>query len=83
MEHGLIGRAFGKADLGHDIRLASYGLDKNDNDIVIGLIGKELHPLSALVQIMRKTKQTSTYMKEMGPFWIGKAIWQSHAKSMK
>jgi chlorite dismutase len=78
MEHGLIGRAFGKADLGHDIRLACYGLDKNDNDIVIGLIGKELHPLSALVQTMRKTKQTSTYMREMGPFWIGKVVWQSH-----
>lgn len=79
MEHGLIGRAFGKAGLGQDIRLASYGLDKNDNDVVIGLVGKDLHPLSALVQTMRKTKQTSTYMREMGPFWIGKAVWQSNA----
>jgi hypothetical protein len=77
MEHGKIGRAFGKADLGHDIRLACYGLDKKDNDIVIGLIGKELHPLSALVQVMRKTTQTSTYIKELGPFFIGKAVWQS------
>ncbi len=83
MEHGLIGRAFGKAGLGQDVRLASYGLDKNDNDIVIGLVGKDLHPLSALVETMRKTKQTSTYMKEMGPFWIGKAVWQSNAKRMK
>jgi hypothetical protein len=77
MEHGKIGRAFGNADLGHDIRLACYGLDKNDNDIVIGLIGKELHPLSALVQVMRKTTQTSQYIKELGPFFIGKAVWQS------
>jgi len=76
MEHGVIGRAFGKADLGHDIRLSSFGLDKNDNDFVIGLIGKDLHPLSALVQTMRKTKQTSTYIEAMGPFFIGKAVWQ-------
>ena len=77
MEHGKIGRAFGNADLGHDIRLACYGLDKNDNDIVIGLVGDKLHPLSALVQIMRKTTQTSTHIKELGPFFIGKAVWQS------
>ncbi|MFQ5428077.1 MAG: hypothetical protein ACE5EZ_03755, partial [Thermodesulfobacteriota bacterium] len=31
-EHGIIGRAFGQADLGHDIRLSSFGLDRNDND---------------------------------------------------
>jgi chlorite dismutase len=78
MEHGMIGRAFGKADLGHDIRLSSFGLDKHDNDFVIGLIGKELHPLSALVQTMRKTRQTSTYIDEMGPFFIGKALWQQN-----
>lgn len=77
MEHGMIGRAFGKADLGHDIRLSSFGLDKNDNDFVIGLIGKDLYPLSMLVQTMRKTAQTSTYIEKMGPFFIGKAIWQS------
>lgn len=77
MEHGMIGRAFGKADLGHDIRLSCFGLDKNDNDFVIGLIGKELFPLSALVQTMRKTRQTSTYIDKMGPFFIGKAVWQT------
>ena len=78
MEHGIIGRAFGKEDLGHDIRLSCYGLDKNDNDFVIGLIGKDLHPLSVLVQTMRKTKQTSTYIVDMGPFFIGKAVWQKN-----
>jgi len=75
-EHGLIGRAFGKADLGHDIRLASFGIDRNDNDFTIGLIGKDLFPLSRLVETMRKTVQTSTYIERMGPFFIGKAIWQ-------
>lgn len=80
MEHGIIGRAFGKADLGHDIRLTCYGLDKNDNDFVIALIGKDLTPLSILVQTMRKTKQTSTYIEDMGPFFIGRVIWQSGIK---
>ena len=80
MEHGIIGRAFGKADLGHDIRLACHGLDRSDNDFVIALIGRELTPLSILVQTMRKTKQTSTYIKEMGPFFIGRVLWQSGVK---
>ena len=39
--------SFGAGDLAHDIRLACHGLDKDDNDFVIGLIGKELYPLSA------------------------------------
>ncbi|HHL40737.1 MAG TPA: hypothetical protein ENJ37_09545 [Deltaproteobacteria bacterium] len=75
-EHGMIGRAFGKADLGHDIRLASHGLTGRDNDFVIGLIGRDLHPLSVLVQTMRRTRQTSTYIETMGPFFIGRAVWQ-------
>jgi hypothetical protein len=76
-EHGAIGIAFGAADYAHDIRLACYGLDREDNDFVIGLIGKELYPLSAVVQAMRKTQQTSLYLDRLGPFWIGRAIWQS------
>jgi hypothetical protein len=76
MEHGGIGRAFGKAGYGHDIRLACYGLDKNDNDFVIGLLGPELYPLSAIVERMRKTKQTSLHLESLGPFFVGKAIWQ-------
>ena len=58
-EHGTIGMAFGAADYVHDIRLACHGLDRDDNDFVIGLIGKDLFPLSALVQSMRKTQQTA------------------------
>lgn len=77
MEHGGIGRAYGKAGLVHDIRLACFGLDKNDNDFVIGLLGHELHPLSAIVERMRKTKQTSQYLTNLGPFFVGKAVWQS------
>ncbi len=77
MEHGGIGFNFGRAGYARDIRLACHGLDKNDNDFVIGLLGQELFPLSAVVQAMRKTKQTSQYLDNLGPFFIGKAIWQS------
>lgn len=75
-EHGKIGHSFGEAGLAMDVRLACFGMDKNDNDFVIGLIGKELFPLSACVQAMRKTRQTSSLMEHMGPFFIGKAVWQ-------
>src|SRR5438093_635861 len=76
-EHGRIGRSFGEAGYAQDIRLACFGLDKNDNDFVIGLVGPELYPLSACVQSMRKTRQTSQYIQSMGPFFVGKAVWQS------
>lgn len=76
-EHGKIGFKFGKAGYAKDIRLACHGLDKNDNDFVIGVLGKELYPLSTVIQAMRKTKQTSMYLKSLGPFFVGKAIWQS------
>ena len=66
-EHGAIGMTFGAADLAHDVRLACHGLDRDDNDFVIGLIGKELFPLSAVVQAMRKTQQTSLYLDRLGP----------------
>ena len=76
-EHGAIGMSFGAADFAHDIRLACHGLDKDDNDFVVGLIGKDLHPLSAIVQAMRKTQQTSLYLERLGPFFVGRAVWQS------
>jgi len=78
-EHGAIGMAFGAGDLAHDIRLACHGLDRDDNDFVIGLIGKQLFPLSAVVQSMRKTQQTSLYLDRLGPFFVGRAIWQFRA----
>lgn len=76
-EHGKIGHSFGDADYAHDVRLACFGLDKHDNDFVIGLVGADLYPLSACVQAMRKTRQTSQYIQQMGPFFIGKAVWQT------
>ena len=69
--------AFGAGDYAHDVRLACHGLDRDDNDFVIGLIGKDLFPLSALVQAMRKTQQTALYLDRLGPFFVGRAIWQS------
>jgi chlorite dismutase len=75
-EHGTIGMAFGAADFAHDVRLACHGLDKHDNDFVVGLIGRELYPLSAVVQSMRKTQQTALYLERLGPFFVGRAIWQ-------
>lgn len=77
MEHGGIGFTFGRAGYARDIRLACHGLDKNDNDFVIALLGRELYPLSAVIKAMRKTKQTSQYLESLGPFFVGKAVWQS------
>jgi chlorite dismutase len=75
-EHGVIGRAYGEADLAHDVRLACHGLDRDDNEFIIGLVGKDLHPLSHVVQSMRKTRQTSEYIVQMGPFFVGRAAWR-------
>lgn len=72
-EHGEIGKAYGAQDLAHDIRLACHGLDEKDNEFVIGLVGKELHPLSHVVQRMRSTVQTAQYINQMGPFFVGYA----------
>jgi Chlorite dismutase len=78
-EHGAIGMSFGAADYAHDIRLACHGLDQDDNDFIVGLIGKDLFPLSAIVQAMRKTQQTALYLERLGPFFVGRAVWQSAA----
>jgi len=76
-EHGAIGMSYGAGDFAHDVRLACHGLDKDDNDFIVGLIGKDLYPLSAIVQSMRKTQQTSLYLERLGPFFVGRALWQS------
>ncbi|MDC3267000.1 MAG: chlorite dismutase family protein [Candidatus Rariloculaceae bacterium] len=78
-EHGSIGKRYGFAGLAADIRLACHGLDKNDNDFIIGLLGPNLFPLSAVVQEMRKTEQTSQFLESLGPFFVGKVSWQSPA----
>ncbi len=78
-EHAMIGMAYGGADYAHDVRLSCYGLDRDDNEFVIGLLGKDLAPLSQCVQEMRKTVQTSKYIKKLGPFFVGRAVWQAPA----
>ena len=75
-EHATIGMAYGAQELAHDVRLACYGLDGGDNEFVIGLVGRDLHPLSHLVQAMRKTRQTSEFIAKMGPFFLGYALHQ-------
>jgi chlorite dismutase len=76
-EHANIGRAYAAQDLAHDIRLACHGLDAHDNEFVVGLMGRDLHPLSHIVQRMRSTKQTSEYVTQMGPFFVGHALWRN------
>jgi chlorite dismutase len=76
-EHAEIGQAYGAQNLAHDVRLACHGLDTNDNEFVIGLVGEQLHPLSHVVQAMRKTRQTSQYIAQMGPFFVGHRAWRS------
>ena len=70
-EHASLGIAYGKQELAHDVRLAAHGLDAGDNEFIIGLVSRELHPLSHLVQAMRKTRQTSEFVEKMGPFFVG------------
>ena len=70
-EHAVIGHAYGQQDLAHDVRLACHALDANDNEFVLGLVSHTLHPLSHLVQAMRKTRQTSEFIVQMGPFFVG------------
>jgi hypothetical protein len=79
MEHGGVGQAFGRAGYAHDIRLACHGMDTRDNDFVVGLVGPDLHPLSAVVQRMRRTRQTSLHLERLGPFFVGRVAWQSPA----
>ena len=52
-----------------DARPAQFGPHGQGQDF--GLVGHDLHPLSHLVQAMRKTKQTSMYIAKMGPFFVG------------
>jgi chlorite dismutase len=76
-EHAELGQRWSEAGEGYDIRLLCHGLDQNDNDFVIGLVGPRLASLSAMVRAMRKTRQTSTYLERLGPFFVGRVLWQS------
>lgn len=77
-EHASLGIAYGQQELATDIRLACHGIDAGDNEFVIGLMGKDLHPLSHLVQAMRKTRQTSEFIERMGPFFVGYVLGSSN-----
>lgn len=80
-EHGTIGRAYGEAGLATDVRLACHGLDPNDNDFVIGLIGQRLDALTKVVETMRGTKQTAEWMESLGPFFVGRVLTSWRADS--
>ena len=77
MEHGGIGRAFGRDDHAHDVRLSCHGLGTDDNDFVVGLVAPSLIGPSAIVQRMRRTQHTALYLERLGPFFVGRAIQQS------
>lgn len=76
-EHGTIGKAWGEAGHAQDIRLSCFGMDRADNDFVVALVGDDLLPLSKIVEVMRGTVQTSTYIEKLGPFFVGKVLYQS------
>jgi Chlorite dismutase len=78
-EHASIGMAYGQNEFAHDIRLACHGLDARDNEFVIGIVSSNLHRLSHLVQTMRKTRQTSEFITQMGPFFVGRVFGRSVA----
>ena len=77
MEHGMLGRRYGEAGYAVDVRLECHGIDRDDNEFVIGLMGRELVPLSKLVKDMRATRQTAEFIQGMGPFFVGKALYQA------
>ena len=71
-EHMQTGIAFARSAHIADVRLACHGLATQDNDFIVGLLGPELHPLSKVVQEMRKSRQTSQYLASLGPFFVGR-----------
>ncbi|MEZ5303137.1 MAG: chlorite dismutase family protein [Verrucomicrobiales bacterium] len=79
-EHGMIGFRFGDAGYAGDIRLECFGIDRDDNEFLLGLMGPRLDWLSKLVATMRPTVQTSQYIDKLGPFFVGRVIYQSRAK---
>ena len=72
MDHGDIGKRWGKAGLAQDVRLSCHGLDPNDNDFIIGVLAPELAACSLVVQSMRKSLQTMHHLEGLGPFFAGR-----------
>ena len=77
LEHAMIGRSYGEAGHAFDIRLECHGLDRDDNEFVLGILGSELFALSKLIKDMRRTRQTAEFMQTMGPFFVGRVVWQA------
>ena len=76
-EHAMMAKPYGDIEAASDVRLSCYGIDTRDNEFVLGLIGPHLYPLSHLVQEMRKSQQTAKYIQSLGPFFVGRVLWQS------
>ncbi len=73
-EHGRIGGIFASAGYADDVRLECFGLDPDDNEFVIGLLGPRPDWLSRLVKAMRATEQTARYIERLGPFFVGRRV---------
>ena len=82
VEHMRAGRSFATETGIKDIRLASYGMTTADDDFLVGLLGPDLHPLSQVVQLMRKSRQTSLYLESLGPFFVGRVLGRSIQETM-
>ncbi len=76
-EHGSIGFNYGGAGYAGDVRLECFGIDREDNEFLLGLMGPRLYWLSKLVEEMRPTVQTSEYIEKLGPFFVGRTLYQS------
>ncbi|KAF4668263.1 hypothetical protein FOL47_003118 [Perkinsus chesapeaki] len=81
LHHAAIGRAYAEVGAAYDIRLNCYGIDADDNEFVVGLIGKDLYGLSKIVEEMRKTEHTSYYLKSLGPFFVGLRVFSHQSKA--
>jgi hypothetical protein len=77
LHHAAIGKAFSEVNAAHDVRLKCFGIDAQDNEYVVGIIGDDLHCLSRVVEEMRKTKHTAEYLESLGPFFVGQKMWKS------
>ncbi len=73
--HAAIGKAFADVHAASDVRLKCFGIDPNDNEYMVGILGADLHPLSRVVEEMRKTQHTAQYIEKLGPFFVGKQIY--------
>ena len=65
------------------VGLKCHGLDANDNDMLIGLVGRDLGQLSAIVERKRQTEHVTGYIDSLGPFFTGHAIWQGEVPDLR